>query len=133
MQQTAGSASNAISALQSQVQSLLSEVASQAKTITQLESEIGQGQEVSFFNNGTSIGQGSSINALGIASFAPGNSKGIINLEVDTTAGGPIQAQVLGASPFVFTAPSSGALSLSGGQVTQVMLTRGSQTIQLFP
>lgn len=45
--------------------------------------------------------------------------------------GAPIQAVTVGASPYAYTAPQQGALSIQGGTVSAVTLKRGGTTVTL--
>jgi len=128
-QQSAGGTNAQITALQDELSSQASQIETLQEEVSALEKSANSG--LSFYNGPALVGSGASLVASGELEFSLTEGKVVIS--DGASPGQPIVAVPLSGSPLSFVAPSNGALSLSGGQVTLVQLVRGNQTIQLFP
>jgi len=124
-----GNLQNDITALQSQIETLTTDVANaeaEAKAATAAAS-----QGLTFENQGEVLANGIILSALPGLLFSQGEGTILIGPTDQTPM--PLQAQTLSTSPFTFTATEPGAIAISGGLVQTITLSRQGVTIPISP
>ncbi len=125
-----GNLANQVATLENEFTTLSTDVKNAQTAAANAEAIASAG--LNFQNLGAPVGTNPTLSAQAGLLFSL--SEGVMQIALSEESNiPPLAAQTLTSSPWTFTAPSRGALAVSGGQVQSITLTRQGTTIPLFP